>query len=391
MASRYHEVYDSWKRDPQAFWAAAAEEIDWFKRWDKVFDPDAGVYGRWFTGAECNTAYNCLDRHIERGRADQVALIHDSAILGKIRRFTYRELRDEVVALAAVLRDNGIGKGDRVIIYMPMVAEAAIAMLACARIGAVHSVVFGGFASKELATRIDDARPKMVISASCGLEPGRVVAYKPLLDQAIALAENPPEKCLILQREQLVCDLVPGRDLDYAEHVGKARANARRDIECVPVAATDPLYIIYTSGTTGQPKGIVRDNGGHMVALKWTMWNEFGVKPGRDVLGGFRRRLGGRPFLHRLRPAAAWRDLDPVRGQAGRHAGRRHLLARHRRARRGGAVHRADRVSRHQEGRPARRACRPLRHLALPHAVPGRRARRPRHRQMGRAEGRRCR
>ena len=192
MASRYHEVYDSWKRDPQAFWAAAADEIDWFKRWDKVFDPDAGVYGRWFTGAECNTAYNCLDRHVERGRADQVALIHDSAILGKIRRFTYRELRDEVVALAAVLHDNGIGKGDRVIIYMPMVAEAAIAMLACARLGAVHSVVFGGFASKELATRIDDARPKMVISASCGLEPGRVVAYKPLLDQAIALAENPP-------------------------------------------------------------------------------------------------------------------------------------------------------------------------------------------------------
>jgi propionyl-CoA synthetase len=184
-----------------------------------------------------------------------------------------------VVALAAVLRDNGIGKGDRVIIYMPMVAEAAIAMLASARLGAVHSVVFGGFASKELAIRIDDARPKMVISASCGLEPGRVVAYKPLLDQAIALAENPPAKCLIVQREQLVCDLVAGRDLDYAEHVGKARSE-KRDIECVPVAATDPLYIIYTSGTTGQPKGIVRDNGGHMVALKWTMWNEFGVKPG---------------------------------------------------------------------------------------------------------------
>ena len=279
MASRYHEVYEGWKRDPQAFWAAAAEDIDWLRRWDQVFDPDQGVYGRWFTGALCNTAWNCLDRHIEHGRADQVALIHDSAILGKVRRFTYRELRDEVVALAAVLRDNGIGKGDRVIIYMPMVAEAAIAMLASARIGAVHSVVFGGFASKELATRIDDARPRMVISASCGLEPGRVVPYKPLLDQAIALASNPPEKCLILQREQLVCDLLPGRDLDYAEQVGNAR-NAKRDIECVPVAATDPLYIIYTSGTTGQPKGIVRDNGGHMVALKWSMWNEFGVQPG---------------------------------------------------------------------------------------------------------------
>ena len=279
MASRYHEVYRDWQRDPQAFWAAAAEDIDWFKRWDKVFDPDQGVYGRWFTGAECNTAYNCLDRHIERGRGDQVALIHDSAITGTIRRFTYLELRREVMALAAVLRDNGIGKGDRVIIYMPMIAEAAIAMLASARIGAVHSVVFGGFASKELATRIDDAQPKMVISASCGLEPGRVVAYKPLLDQAIALSANPPAKCLIVQREQLPCDLVPGRDLDYAEHVGKAR-DEKREIECVPVAATDPLYIIYTSGTTGQPKGIVRDNGGHMVALKWTMWNEFGVEPG---------------------------------------------------------------------------------------------------------------
>ena len=264
---------------PASVLGNAAGDIDWFRPWDKVFDPSQGVYGRWFTGAVCNTAYNCLDRHIELGRGDQVALIHDSAITGTIRRFTYRELKREVMALASVLRDNGIGKGDRVIIYMPMIAEAAIAMLACARIGAVHSVVFGGFASKELATRIDDARPKMVISASCGLEPGRVVAYKPLLDQAIALSANPPAKCLIVQREQLPCDLVPGRDLDYAEHVSRA-IDERREVECVPLAATDPLYIIYTSGTTGQPKGIVRDNGGHMVALKWTMWNEFGVKPG---------------------------------------------------------------------------------------------------------------
>jgi propionyl-CoA synthetase len=277
MASRYHEVYANWKRDPEAFWIKAAEEIDWYRRWDKVFDAGAGVYGRWFTGATCNMVFNCLDRHIERGRADQVALIHDSAVQGKIRRFTYRELRDEVMSLSAVLQDIGIAKGDRVIIYMPMVAEAAIAMLACARIGAVHSVVFGGFASKELATRIDDAKPKLVISASCGLEPGRVVAYKPLLDQAIALAQLPPAKCLILQREQQPCELVAGRDLDYAEQVAKARG---RRVECVPVAATDPLYIIYTSGTTGQPKGIVRDTGGHMVQLKWTMWNEFGVKPG---------------------------------------------------------------------------------------------------------------
>jgi propionyl-CoA synthetase len=279
MTSRYHEVYESWRRDPEAFWAAAAEEIGWFRRWDKVFDAQAGVYGRWFAGAVANMAFNCLDRHIEGGRADQVALIYDSAIQGTVRRFTYRQLRDEVMALAAVLQDNGIGKGDRVIIYMPMVAEAAVAMLACARIGAVHSVVFGGFASKELATRIDDARPKLVISASCGLEPGRVMAYKPLLDQAIGLSKFPPQKCLILQRRQLECELVAGRDLDYAEHVGAALA-ARRQVDCVPVAAIDPLYIIYTSGTTGQPKGIVRDTGGHMVSLKWTMWNEFGVKPG---------------------------------------------------------------------------------------------------------------
>lgn len=279
MASRYHEVYESWKRDPEAFWAAAAEEIDWFRRWDKVFDAGQGVYGRWFTGAVTNMTFNCLDRHIDGGRAEQVALIHDSAIQGKVKRFTYRELRDEVIALAAVLADNGVAKGDRVIIYMPMVPEAAIAMLACARIGAVHSVVFGGFASKELATRIDDARPKLIISASCGLEVGRVVAYKPLLDQAIALSKSPPEKCLILQREQHECELVAGRDQDYGEHVGAARA-AKRQVDCLPIAATDPLYIIYTSGTTGQPKGIVRDTGGHMVSLKWSMWNEFGVKPG---------------------------------------------------------------------------------------------------------------
>jgi propionyl-CoA synthetase len=279
MASRYHEVYESWKRDPEGFWAAAAEEIDWFRRWDRVFDAEAGVYGRWFPGAVSNMAFNCLDRHIDNGRGEQVALAYDSAIQDRRRRFTYRELRDEVMALAAVLQDNGVVKGDRVIIYMPMVPEAAVAMLACARIGAVHSVVFGGFASKELATRIDDARPKLVISASCGLEPGRVVAYKPLLDQAIALSGHKPATCLILQREQLECDLVDGRDLDYAVLVDAARA-AGREVGCTPVAATDPLYIIYTSGTTGQPKGIVRDTGGHMVSLKWTMWNEFGVKPG---------------------------------------------------------------------------------------------------------------
>jgi propionyl-CoA synthetase len=279
MPSRYAEVYGAWKRDPEAFWAEAARAIDWVKRWDKVFDASAGVYGRWFVGAECNTCFNAVDRHVERGRADQLALIHDSAITGTKRSFTFAELKAEVVALAAVLRGMGVGKGDRVIIYMPMVPEAAFAMLACARLGAVHSVVFGGFAARELATRIDDAKPKVIVSASCGLEPGRTVAYKPLLDGAIDIAKHKVAGCLILQRTQQPCELTARRDSDWAEAVAREKA-AGTQVECVPVAATDPLYILYTSGTTGQPKGVVRDNGGHMVALAWTMQNEFGVKPG---------------------------------------------------------------------------------------------------------------
>ena len=279
MNSRYHEVYQGWQRDPEAFWAGAAGEIDWFSPWEAVFDPDQDVYGRWFAGATCNTCYNCVDRHVEGGRADQMALIYDSPITGAKKSFTYAQLKQEVEALAAVIRGQGIGKGDRVIIYMPMVPEAAFAMLACARLGAIHSVVFGGFAAKELATRIDDARPDLIISASCGIEPGRVVAYKPLLDGAISMARHKVRSCIILQREQQGCDLVDGRDIDYRDAVEAAKA-AGTEVECVPVAATDPLYVLYTSGTTGQPKGVVRDNGGHMVALKWSMWNEFGVKPG---------------------------------------------------------------------------------------------------------------
>jgi propionyl-CoA synthetase len=277
--SRYPQVYAAWKADPSAFWAEAAREIDWFKPAEKVFDPDAGVYGRWFVGAECNTCHNAVDRHVAAGRGEQAAIIYDSPLANAKRKLTYAELLDEVRTLGAVLQGMGVEKGDRVILYMPMIPEAAIAMLACARIGAIHSVVFGGFAAKELATRIDDAAPKAVLSASCGLEPGRIVAYKPLLDEAIEIARNKPAHCLILQRPQTEAAMTPGRDQDWAEAVAAARAGGQA-ADCVPVAATDPLYVLYTSGTTGVPKGVVRDNGGHMVALKWTMKNFYGVEPG---------------------------------------------------------------------------------------------------------------
>lgn len=277
--SRYHEVHARSLADPAGFWADAAKEIDWIEPPTRIFDPSQGTYGRWFAGGVVNSCYNALDRHVERGRADQVALIHDSPLTNSVTKFTYAELLSEVQALAAVMQDFGVVKGDRVILYMPMVPEAVVAMLACARIGAVHSVVFGGFAAKELATRIDDAQPKLILSASCGIEPGRIVHYKPLLDEAIRLAGSKPKACIVLQRPQLTCEMTPSRDYDWASLRRKA-LNDGKKAPCVPVAATDPLYILYTSGTTGVPKGVVRDNGGHLVAVKWSMFNLYGVKPG---------------------------------------------------------------------------------------------------------------
>ena len=283
-SSRYHAIHARSLRDPEGFWGEAATNIDWIEPAKKVFDPSMGLYGRWFVGGVVNTCYNALDRHVANGRGARVALIHDSPLANpsgpsQITKLTYAEMLHEVATFAAVMQDMGVGKGDRVILYMPMVPEAVIAMLACARIGAVHSVVFGGFAAKELATRIDDARPKLILSASCGLEPGRIVQYKPLLDEAIKLAGVKPDACIILQRPQHGCDLTPGRDHDWATLQAEAAA-AKRKAECVPVLATDPLYILYTSGTTGKPKGVVRDNGGHLVALKWSMFNLYGVNPG---------------------------------------------------------------------------------------------------------------
>ncbi|MEP3049118.1 MAG: propionyl-CoA synthetase [Roseibium sp.] len=279
MASRYHEVYQGWKDDPTGFWKSAASEIDWIRTTDNVFDPDQGQYGRWFPDWECNTCYNCLDRHVERGRPGQAALIYDSPITGKKASYTYAELLEEVEAFSAVLMDHGLEKGDRAIIYMPMIPQAIMAMLACARLGVVHSVVFGGFAANELATRIDDATPKAIIAASCGIEPGRVISYKPLIDQAIDLATHKPSSCLVFQREEQAADLNQNCDRDLGALIAEAKS-AGRKVKPVPLKATDPLYVLYTSGTTGQPKGVVRDNGGHMVALKWSMSNLYDVQPG---------------------------------------------------------------------------------------------------------------
>lgn len=271
----YQKAYDESINSPDTFWDRAAQDVVWYKKYTRVLDDSRKPFYSWFVGGELNTCYNALDYHIENGRGEQVAIIYDSPVTGVTRKITYRELKDEVARFAGVLHDQGVKKGDRVIIYMPMIPQAPIAMLACARIGAIHSVVFGGFAPHELAIRIDDAKPKLIVSASCGIEGKKTIEYKPLLDKAIELAKHKPSHCIMYQREQLQAPLIAGRDIDWADAMKKAKP-----AECVPVKATDPLYILYTSGTTGLPKGVVRDNGGHAVALKWSMKYIYGMNPG---------------------------------------------------------------------------------------------------------------
>jgi propionyl-CoA synthetase len=277
--SRYPALHDRSIRDPEGFWLEAARAIDWFEPPARAFDPSLGVYGRWFPDGVTNVCHNAVDRHVAAGRGPQPAIYYDSPVAGAKRTVTYAELHTEVATLAGMLRGLGVEKGDRVVIYMPMIPEAVFAMLACARIGAIHSVVFGGFAAAELASRIDDAEPKVVLSASCGIEPSRIVQYKPLLDLALTMAKHKLETCLIFQRPQAEAKLVAGRDIDW----GRAREEALASgtvADCTPVEATDPLYILYTSGTTGKPKGVVRDTGGYMVALRWSMEGLYGVEPG---------------------------------------------------------------------------------------------------------------
>ncbi len=273
----YRATYERSLRDPEGFWREQAGLVDWIRKPRQILDAGGAPFYRWFPDASLNTCFNALDRHVVRGAGDQAALIYDSAVTGDRRTYTYAQLLAEVAAFGGVLRGLGVEKGDRVVVYLPMIPEAVIAMLACARIGAVHSVVFGGFAPQELAVRIDDARPKVVVTASCGIEPSRVVEYKPILDKALERAQHAPSAVVLKQRPQAVATLVEGRDLDWDVAM---RAGRTDPAACVEVDATDPLYILYTSGTTGKPKGVVRDNGGHAVALAWSLPNIYGIGPG---------------------------------------------------------------------------------------------------------------
>ncbi|MEJ2727407.1 MAG: propionyl-CoA synthetase [Deltaproteobacteria bacterium] len=275
MINPYNQAFEQSIKDPDGFWGEVAENCHWYKKWDKVLDDSKKPFFRWFSGGQLNTCFNALDVHIENGLGDQPALIYDSPVTNTVKKYSYTELRDEVAKFSGALTAQGVKKGDPVVIYMPMIPQALVAMLACARIGAVHSVVFGGFAPKELAVRIDDAKPKVIVSASCGIEVAKVIPYKPLLDAAIEKATSKPECCIIFQRPMVEAAMKEGRDLDWNDVMSGAKPH-----ECVPVAATDPLYILYTSGTTGVPKGVVRDNGGHVVSLKWTMKAIYNVEQG---------------------------------------------------------------------------------------------------------------
>ncbi|RTE67722.1 propionyl-CoA synthetase [Amphritea opalescens] len=271
----YKEEYRKSIETPEAFWAEKAEALKWFKKPETILSKDENGIDRWFADGEMNTAYLALDYHVESGRGDQDALIYDSPVTDTKQRYTYSELRDAVAKFAGVLKAQGVEKGDRVVIYMPMIAESVIAMLAVARLGAIHSVVFGGFAPHELAVRIDDAEPKVVVTSSCGIEIEKVIAYKPLLDEAIEKSAHKPDSCIVFQRPQVKAEMMAGRDIDWADAVATAEP-----ADCTPVKATDPLYILYTSGTTGKPKGVVRDNGGHAVALKYSMKAIYNMEPG---------------------------------------------------------------------------------------------------------------
>ena len=379
----YRELFDASVADPTEFWAQAARAVSWTRAPQRILDDTNPPFYRWFPDAELNTCANALDRHIDE-RGDQAALIYDSPVTGTKRTFTYRELLDETARFAGVLRGLGVGKGDRVVLYMPMIPEAVIAMLACARLGAVHSVVFGGFAAHELATRIDDAQPAVIVSASCGIEPTRVVEYKPMLDHALELASHKPAACVIVQRDRHRCDLVDGRDVEWAEvmasaHAGRPGTGGRHR------SALRALHLRHDGQAQGHRPRQRRPRGRAAVEHAAHLRH----RPGRRVLGGLRRRVGGRPLLHRLRTAAGRRHDGALRGKAHRHTGSRCVLAGRRRARGEGVVHRADGDPGDPQGGSGGLAYRPLRPVRAEVPVPGRRAAGPGHLRVGVGEARR--